>query len=83
MILPTKHISFAESLFGLGGYLLELIDKPQTIDDVWYRFSEANKNFKLLPAYHNFENIVLALDYLFLIGAVNIDSEEKIYHAVN
>lgn len=83
MILPTKHIKLSESLLGFGGTLLSLLTKPQSVDELWYTYSEANKKYKILPAYHNFENLVLALDYLYLIGAVKIDNEEKIHHAIN
>ncbi len=83
MIIPTKHIKLSESLLGFGGALLGLLKKPQSIDELWHTYSEANKKFKILPAYHNFENLVLALDYLFIIGAIKIDSEERIYHAFN
>ena len=34
MILPSKHIRFAESLMGLGGILLSIINEPKTIDEI-------------------------------------------------
>lgn len=84
MILPSKHIRFSESLLGLGGVILGIIvDEPKTIDEIWYKFSEINNNKKIFPAYHNFDNVVLSLNYLFVIGAVSIDINGKIQNATN
>jgi hypothetical protein len=83
MILPSKHIRFSESLLGLGGIILNIINEPKTIDEIWFKFSEINNNKKIFPAYHNFDNVVLALDYLFLIGAISIDIKGKIQNATN
>ena len=44
---------------------------------------EINNKKKGFPAYHNFDNIVLALNYLFVVGAVSIDKNGKIKNAVN
>ncbi len=79
MILPSKHIRISESLFGLGGIILGFLRKEdKTVDELWLKISKIN-NSKKLPAYHSFDNLVLALNYLFLIGAVEIDSTERIY----
>ena len=83
MILPTKHIRFSESLLGLGGVVLKIIKEPKTIDEIWFKFSEFNNDKKVFPAYHNFDNVILALNYLFIIGAVSIDKNGKIQNAAN
>lgn len=83
MILPSKHIRFSESLLGLGGIILHIIKEPKTIDEIWFKFSEINNDKKVFPAYHNFDNVVLALNYLFIVGAVSIDKNGKIQNAAN
>jgi hypothetical protein len=83
MILPSKHIRFSESLLGLGGIVLNILKEPKTIDEIWFKFLEINNTKKVLPAYHNFDNVVLSLNYLFLIGAVSIDKKGKIQNATN
>ena len=77
MILPSKHVRLAESFLGLGGILLQFLNKPLSIDEIWHKYSNIN-NSKKFPAYHSFDNIILALDYLFLIGAISINEEGKI-----
>lgn len=82
MILPTKHIKFTESLFGLGGYILKYIQiNPKTVDEIWNKIRTLNKD-KSFDAYHSFDSVILALNYLYLIGAIEIDKEEKLYNAI-
>ena len=35
MILPKKQLSMEESLFGFGGFLLEKLSVPMTVDELW------------------------------------------------
>lgn len=79
MILPSKHIRVAESLFGLGGIILSLLtQKPKTVDELWLKLTKLNNSPKL-PAYHTFDNLILCLLYLFSIGAIDINQGEKIF----
>lgn len=74
MLLPSKHIRFSESLLGLGAVLLKILKKPMTIDQLWLQFSKLNNTSKL-PAYHSFDNVVLAINFLFAIGTVSCNEE--------
>jgi len=83
MILPSKHIRISESLLGLGAYLLKYLKEgPKSIDQLWFKVGKQNETKKAF-AYHGFDNVVLALNYLFIIGAIDINSEGLIYNAVN
>ena len=78
MILPSKHISNAESLLGLGGLILScLADKPQTLNSIWSNYSQAYER-QLYPAYHSFDHIVLATDLLYILGAIQINKKGDI-----
>jgi hypothetical protein len=67
--MPDKHIRFAESLLGLGSFVLDALATPQTVDDLWAAYGKARSaGFNLAP--HTFENLVLAVDVLFAVGAV-------------
>ena len=78
MILPSKHISNAESLLGLGGLILSYVaEGPQTIDSIWSAYSRAY-NSQDYPAYHSFDNIILATDLLYIIGAIKINKKGEI-----
>lgn len=81
VILPSKHIRVSESLLGLGAYLLQYLkDGPKSVDDLWFRVTKQNETKKAF-AYHGFDNVVLALNYLFIIGAIDLNSEGLIYNA--
>jgi hypothetical protein len=83
MILPSKHIRISESLLGLGAYLMfYLKDGPKTVDQLWFKVSKQNETKKAF-AYHGFDNVVLALNYLFIIGVIELNSEGLIYNAAN
>lgn len=80
MILSSKHISLSESLLGLGGVLLQIIVKrPCSLEYIWQEYSKINNNSEIFPAYHSFDNVILAVDLLFAIGAININSEGELY----
>ncbi|PGU13421.1 hypothetical protein COD21_02320 [Bacillus cereus] len=72
MILPQKHITLSESLFGFGGYILELLSEPKSIDMLWEEFSYSMEKGEY-PFGHSFDNLVLVIDYLYIIDAIKID----------
>ena len=83
MILPTKHIRVSESLFGLGAYVLSYIQiRPLNIDELWKKVVKLNKS-KSFDAYHGFDDLILTLNYLYAIGAIDLDTEDRIYNAIN
>ncbi len=81
MILPTKHIRISESLIGLGGYLLKLLKEPITIDELWFKFLKYNN--KKFPAYHSFDNLVLSLNLLYMMGIIEINEYGELYYATD
>lgn len=76
MLLPDKHIGFAESLIGLGSFILENLAIPQDIDSLWRAFEKARGTH--YPAYHSFDNMVLAVDMLYAINAIEMDQNGKL-----
>jgi hypothetical protein len=54
--------------------VLQNLKDPASIDSLWENF-EAVNNTDAFPAYHTFENLVLAVDFLFTIGAIASDEE--------
>ena len=81
MILPTKHIRISESLIGLGGYLIKLLNEPMSVDELWLKYDKVNN--KKFPAYHDFDNIVLSLNLLFLLGIIDLNEKGELYNATN
>lgn len=74
MILPQKHIKLSESLFALGAIILSILKKTKNIDELWESLERLNGTDEL-PAKHTFDSFVLALDYLYSIGAIDINEK--------
>lgn len=66
MILPTKHLPTSHSLLGLGALVLVHLDRPRTVTGLWDRVRSREE-------FATYSRLVLALDLLFAIGAINFD----------
>ncbi len=71
MILPSKHLHRDRALLTVGAQVLKCLDRPKTASALWDEFhqgyiSSANAS----PPHISYEWFVLALDLLFLIGAI-------------
>lgn len=71
MLLPDKHIRFGESLLGLGGFVLETLQRPKSIDELWTSLQKAMREGSF-PGQHAYEHLVLAIDVLFAVGALEL-----------
>ena len=72
MLLPDKHITLAESILGLGAILLnELLEGPKSVDRLYDKVVVVSET-PALPAYHNFDDLLLAIIFLYSVGAVEI-----------
>lgn len=69
MLMPSKHINFSESLLGFGCYVLKNLDTPKGIDELWKNYQLDYTN-DLYVAKHSFDNLILTIAFLHLIGAV-------------
>jgi len=63
LILPTKHVSEAESLLAAGALLLHELSRPRTVTELW----EAVRGNQIA----SFDRFVLAAELLYAIGAVS------------
>ena len=72
MILPTKHLRPVRALLTVGGDLLSYLHEPMTVSRLWdeLRFARSGGSE---PAPVNYDWFVLALDLLYMIGAIDFD----------
>ena len=70
MILPTKRLPEDRALVALGGEILRLLDERKTVSLLWHEFGQGRRHGASAAT---FDWFVLALDLLFMIGAVSID----------
>ncbi|WP_317405282.1 ABC-three component system middle component 6 [Megamonas funiformis] len=78
MILPKKHLTLYESFFGFGAFLLQYLDKPKTVDDLWSSYKKSIDNNEY-PIKFSFDEFILTLDYLYIINAINKDEKGLLY----
>lgn len=71
-MFPKKHITLEQSYLGFGAQLLSLINGNVSIDELWQK---SNNSFIVK---HNFDDLILTLDYLYSIGVIKINQEGKI-----
>lgn len=72
MILPSKHLSQDRALLTVGARILQDLAQPKTISALWEELplqNDAGRNDA--PPLH-YDGFVLALDLLFLIGAIEL-----------
>jgi len=82
MLFPEKHIKISESLWGLGGMLLSLLETPKTFDNLLSEFQRINDSTSF-PANHSINDVILALDLLFVIGAIDKNEKGELAYASN
>lgn len=72
MILPSKHIATHRSLLGLGKVILELLERPRTVSALWEKLRDVFPE-KYSGTQVTFTQFVLGLDFLYSLGAVQLD----------
>ncbi len=84
MLMPQKHIDLYESLIGLGAIIITIIGKnSKTLDTIIEKVNLWIEKNKIKKIYNNIDNILLSIDYLFSIGAIDMNEEGGIYNVLN
>lgn len=66
MILPSKHLPQERALLTIGATLLTRLEQPMTVSALWQVVQKGT------PSGLSFDWFVLALDLLYLLGAVHL-----------
>ena len=82
MIFPTKRLSVGRSLLFVGAEILEILDKPKTINQLWsiYRSKFDIKDGKRIIT---FEWFSLGIDFLFIINLIGLKNSKLIKKDIN
>ena len=65
-LLPNKHIPTSRSLVGIGALVLGRLEASSTVSSLWEEVRNS-------PEVGSFRNFVLALNYLYAIGAIDYE----------
>jgi hypothetical protein len=71
MILPSKHLSQDRALLTVGAAILRHLSRPLTVSALWEQMLRAAGEQKTKSPLR-YDAFVLALDLLFLVGAVEL-----------
>lgn len=81
-LLPEKHVRTSESLIGLGAFVLaELEAGPKHLDSLWASIKNLDVIKRKVHGSITLDNVVLAVDFLFAVGAVTLNKEGLIEYA--
>ena len=72
MILPSKHLPQDRALLTVGANILQKLNRPKTVSALWEELPRKNNPARISNTALSYEGFVLALDLLFLIGAVEL-----------
>ena len=73
MILPSKHLSQDRALLTVGARILQNLSQPKTVSAAWEDFPRWGDKTRRSTSPLSYDQFVLALDLLFLIGAVELE----------
>lgn len=71
MILPSKHLPQDRALLTVGAVILRHLSHPITVSALWEKMPRDAVDHKA-PLPIRYDGFVLALDLLFLIGAIEL-----------
>ena len=81
-LLPEKHVRTGESLLGLGALVLSsLAAKPKDLDTLWADLKDLAPVKRRVHGSITLDGVVLAVDFLFIVGAVQLNHEGLLEHA--
>jgi hypothetical protein len=81
-LLPEKHVRTSESLLGLGALVLvSLATEPKNLETLWADMKELDPVKRRVHGSITLDSVVLAVDFLFAVGAVTLNREGLLEHA--
>ena len=72
MILPSKHLCQDRALLTVAARILQHLSRPKTISALWEQVPRQNTAERNAAPPLRYDGFVLALDLLFLIGAIEL-----------
>ena len=75
MILPSKHLPQDRALLTVGGHVLTFLARPKTVSALWEELNRQDQGMVAIrPRRITYDWFVLALDLLYILGAVELES---------
>jgi hypothetical protein len=72
VILPSKRLRIDLSILGSGGEILQHLNEPKQVSRVWDEIKKMEIE-KSTDSKITYDWFILSLDFLFLLGIIEID----------
>lgn len=70
--MPTKHIKAENALIGVGAEVLAELDREKTVSTLFSDIQERRRELDMATIH--FDWFLLAIDFLFTLGAVRFEA---------
>lgn len=67
MIIPSKHFMLRDSLLWLWSIIIQILNTPKKIDEMWKEFEKSNSSNDV---YVSFDDFMLTLHFLYIIWLI-------------
>lgn len=74
MILPSKHLPQNRALLTVGAQVLSSLSYPKTVSALWEELSRNDVGLTATPRRITYDWFLLALDLLYTIEAIELES---------
>jgi hypothetical protein len=75
MILPSKHLPQDRALLTVGGYVLSFLSHAKTVSSLWEEMNRHEGGVSTAMSRRiTYDWFLLALDLLYALGAIELDS---------
>lgn len=72
MLMPTKHIRVENALVGIGAEVLAQLDRNKPVSTLFHEVQKRRADAEVTTI--EFDWFLLALDFLFITGAIRHDA---------
>ena len=74
MILPSKHLPQDRALLTVGADVLTFLAHPKTVSALWEELNRRDAGLAATPRRITYDWCLLALDLLYALGAIELES---------
>lgn len=84
MVMPNRNLRISESLIGIGAMVLKSIGKnTKSLDDIVLDVNKQLDDYGIKRENNNIDNIILTIDFLYTIGAIESTNEGNFFNIHN
>ncbi|MGE8015284.1 ABC-three component system middle component 6 [Bacillus mycoides] len=75
MLTPTKNLHEDRTILKIGARILSFLTSPRTVSTTWKKYLDFQNNESVDTPRIQFDMFILALDFLYIIGAIEYEDD--------